>query len=691
MWGDAVPNLLIGLREGLEAGLIVSILIGTVVRGDRRDRLGQLWAGVACAAGLSLAFGAVLTFAATNLSTAGQETIGGVLSLAAVGFVTWMVFWMRRSARTLSADLRNRTEAALAVDGRVVFVIAFLAVAREGLETALFLWSTTRTTSESAGPLIGAVIGLAFAGLLCWALYRQALRINLARFFTWTGAALVVIAAGVVGYGVRELQGAGILPGINTNAFDLTTHIDPSAWYPRLVEGVFNITPTMTVLQVVGYVIYFVPVLSFFVLLNRRAHSPAPAPVRAPDAFESPTRTAPTRAPQMASNRVLVLGASGLVAVVATVAIITVIGPKQTGGTTPITISESACAPNWSPPTSGRHTFEIRNTSPKLVEIYLMDANRTTAHGEIEGLAPGTSRTLAVAIAPGSYVWRCVTPDGHDSFSASARANGAPIAGAVAYRPVTAAELDTAKHTYRRQVAGMLDTLSADSDRLLTTVRTSGASGKAKAFWLQAHLDYIRLGAAYGTFGDFDTKINGRPKGLPAGVSDPGFTGFLRLEYELWQNPVGANPAATAAQLDTDVHGLVAAFPAQNTDLRDLPLRAHEILENGLQFELTGINDHGGHTNLATLRADVDATRIVLRAISAPLTSRNPRILPHVTHSLDQLAATLDRFHSPDGSWASLTSLTTTQRQTINGQVGQLVEELAPIPDNLELPPSSTN
>ncbi len=686
MWTDAVPNLLIGLREGLEAGLIVSIVLATVVRGGRRDRLTDVWAGVACAVGLSLAFGAVLTFAAADLSTAAQETIGGVLSLFAVGFVTWMVFWMRRSARTMSANLRSRTEAALAVGGGVLFVTAFLAVAREGLETSLFLWSTTRTASESTGPLLGAVIGLITASVLCWALYRQALRINLSRFFTWTGGALVVIAAGVAGYGVRELQAARVLAGIDTVAFDLTAHVYPSSWYARIVEGVFNITPQMTVGQVGVYLLYLLPVLGLFVVMTVRGTSATPHPAQAATAIADAPRPVRPR-----PRRVwLVLNALGVVGALVGVAVIAALGPKQADQTSVITVTDGACAPGWSIPMSGQRFFEIHNTASQPIEIYLMDANGQAADGEIEGLAPGTSRTLAVALAPGSYLWRCVTPDGHDTLSATQQATGAVVAGVTAYVPVSAAELDAAKQSYRSLVAGMLGTLAADTDQLLSAVRSGGASSEARALWLQAHLDYIRMGAAYGTFGDFDTKINGRPNGLPDGATDPGFTGFLRLERELWQAPPGADPAATAAQLDADIHGLVAAFPQQDTDSRDLPLRAHEILENGLQFELTGETDRGSHTGVATLRADVDATRIVLSTLTGPLSARNAHLLAHVNQALDQLAAMLDGFHQPDGTWTPLAALTTTQRQTVDGAVSQLVEDLAPIPDILELPPGST-
>lgn len=208
VWDDAFPSFLIGLREGLEAGLIVSVLVATLVRSGERARLPHVWTGVAAAIGLSMSFGAILTFTAANLSGTGQEAFGGTLSLIAVVFVTAMVFWMRRSARTFAGEIKEKVTAALGMGVGVLVVTSFLAVGREGLETALFLWTTAQAAGSSSGPLTGAAAGLLIATGLCWGLYRRALHINLTRFFTITGAVLIVIAAGVLGYGMRDLKKA---------------------------------------------------------------------------------------------------------------------------------------------------------------------------------------------------------------------------------------------------------------------------------------------------------------------------------------------------------------------------------------------------------------------------------------------------------------------------------------------------
>jgi high-affinity iron transporter len=279
-------NYLIGLREGLEASLVVTILVAYLVRSERRHLLPRIWAGVALAVLVSLAFGALLTWGPRGLTFQAQEAIGGSLSIVAVGFVTWMIFWMARAARSLGSELRGRIDDAAEAGRWSLVAVAMLAVGREGLETALFLWAATQTatgahtasTVPAWQPITGAVLGIATAVVLGYLLYRGAVKINLTKFFTWTGAFLIVVAAGVLAYGFHDLQEARFLPGLNDLAFDVSDTIDVNSWYGTLLKGVFNFQPNPTWLQVVVWLAYLVPVLFFFLRPSKATPAGAAAP-----------------------------------------------------------------------------------------------------------------------------------------------------------------------------------------------------------------------------------------------------------------------------------------------------------------------------------------------------------------------------------------------------------------------------
>ena len=265
-----LANALIGLREGLEASLIVSILVAYLVRTGRRDALPLVWAGVAAAVVLSLSAGALLTWTAASLSFEAQELLGGTLSIVAVGFVTWMVFWMKRTARGLRGELEGRASAALGAGGTALAVVAFLAVAREGLETALFLWAAAQAAGSGPRPIVGAALGLAAAVVLARLLYARTVRLDLGRFFTITGALLIVVAAGVLSYGVHDLQEAGVLPGLHSLAFDVSDVVPPSSWYGAVLKGTVNFSPATTWLEAAAWLAYLVPVSLLY------ARRPAP-------------------------------------------------------------------------------------------------------------------------------------------------------------------------------------------------------------------------------------------------------------------------------------------------------------------------------------------------------------------------------------------------------------------------------
>jgi len=268
-----LANYLIGLREGLEAALVIGILVAYLVRTQRRDLLPSVWIGVGVAVAVSLAVGAALTLGPRGLSFTAQELIGGGLSLVAVALITWMIFWMGKTARYLKQHLEDGMERAIAVGKGAILAMALIAVGREGLETALFLWAGIEAAGATTAPITGAVLGLLTAIALGVLIYRGAVRINLRVFFQWTGVFLIIVAAGVLSYGIHDLQEAGALPGLNTLAFDVSDTITPGSVLGTLLKGIFNFSPTTTILEAVAWVAYVVPTMWLFV---RMAFAQAP-------------------------------------------------------------------------------------------------------------------------------------------------------------------------------------------------------------------------------------------------------------------------------------------------------------------------------------------------------------------------------------------------------------------------------
>jgi high-affinity iron transporter len=274
-------NALIGLREGLEASLVVSILVAFLVRTDRRRELPKVWLGVGVAIAVSVGVTLALTLTQQALTFEAQEALGGSLSIVAVGFVTWMIFWMRRVGRTIAAELQGGLERAIAMGSVAVVVMAALAVGREGLETAMFFFAAAQAAGETTGPLIGFLSGIAVSVVLAYLIYRGAVKLNLGKFFTVTGVLLVFVAAGILAYGVHDLQEAGILPGLNTLAFDVSAAIPADSWYGTLLKGVFNFSPQTTVAEAVVWVLYVAIVLTLFLRRPRRTTA-ASAPSSSP-------------------------------------------------------------------------------------------------------------------------------------------------------------------------------------------------------------------------------------------------------------------------------------------------------------------------------------------------------------------------------------------------------------------------
>ena len=255
-----LSNFLIALREGLEAALIVGILLAYVVKTGRSNGLRFIWIGVAAAIALSLGIGAVLTFTAKSLPNSFEPLFAGGTAVGAVALVTWMVFWMRRTAHQLQASLHERL--ATAIGPVAIATAAFLAVVREGIETSLFLYTNARTVGANSGPLIGLLLGFVLAIALGWAVYNRAIHLDLGKFFLITGVGLIVVAAGVLSHGIGDLeQSFNKHPAL---AFDVHHIIGVDSVVGRLLGGTIGFSPVTTVIQASTWALYLVVVLSLY-------------------------------------------------------------------------------------------------------------------------------------------------------------------------------------------------------------------------------------------------------------------------------------------------------------------------------------------------------------------------------------------------------------------------------------------
>ncbi|HVV24717.1 MAG TPA: iron uptake transporter permease EfeU [Pseudonocardiaceae bacterium] len=679
MWADAVPNLLIGLREGLEGGLVVSILLAAVRRGSGGSRAARsVWLGVLAALMLALSFGAVLTFSRSELSARAQDAFGGILSVIAVVLVTAMIFWMRSTARDLSGDLGKQVDVALRIGAGALAATAFLAVGREGLETALFLWTAVQASGETTAPLIGAAVGIAVAVALCWLLYRRAIRINLGVFFRRTAVALVVIAGGVLAYGIGDLQESGLVPGHAWLAFDLTGSVSPDSWWVAIIRGVTNLTPSMTWLQVVAYVLYVGIVLAVFLWFQ---------PVREPVGERQRERRRVPWMPAWVHQPWTPIAAAVLVPVVAAgVFALVGAGSSAATATQQVTVTAQACMPDFTRLDAGNRTFTVLNRSGRAGDVYFVRSTDGGVVAEAENLGPGTERTVTVAVATGSYQWKCDMSGETPRTSTAVRTSGGrnvAFPRMFAVPPLQPSELDVPIQRYQTYVDGQLATMITQVTALRSAIDRNDLPA-ARAAWQAPQLTWERVGAAYDSFGDLAGAIDGGPQGLPDGVHDKDFTGLRRIEYGLWHGQSAATLAPYAAQLLTDIQTLRQKLPSLTTNPKDMVIRAHEILEDAQRDHLSGMSDQGAGTGFAETLADVDATRVVLDELAPLIDERKAGLVDTVRSDLDALQRALEATRH-NGVWDNETTAPIAERQRVNAAIGQELEDISPVPDLLEI------
>ena len=359
------------------------------------------------------------------------------------------------------------------------------------------------------------------------------------------------------------------------------------------------------------------------------------------------------------------------IAVVAAAASLTACG-GGTSGT--ISFNSASCGGTWTLATPGWHTFELYNANDVGGEIDLIDPRTSGIYAEVDQFGPGTRQTMSLDVGSGRYAFRCLFDDTDPMTGPTVTVPG-HVKGFAATVPVTFNELVGPAKAYQAYVAAGLQTLLGQTETLAGDVQRGDLTA-ARGAWLPAHLTYETLGAAYDAFGTFDDEIDGRADAL--GVTNPQWTGFYRLEYGLWHGQSAGELAPYASKLVADEKSLIAAWPTMEIPLIDVGLRTHEILENALEFQLTGHDDYGSGTTLATTLANIQGTRELLSLLHPLLATRYPG-LPGVYTWLNRLQALLEAEHQAGGAWVPVSQLPESARQDIDAACSQALQELAPI------------
>lgn len=289
-------GFLIMLREGLEAALIVAIILAYLKTLDRRSDFGLVWAGTGAAVLGSMVAGVIIFAAVGELEGPAEEITEGLVALVAVGVLTWMIFWMGRQARFIKGELQTKVDAAVARGSATALAgIAFVAVVREGLESALFLLSTTVGTESNAAQLGGGLIGVAAAAGVGYLVYKGSRKINLRFFFRITGVLIILFAGGLLASAVHEFQEVGAIGTLEERVYDVgaISTLNPGhSQMGEFLNGLFGWSPAPSIEMLLAYFVYLIPVGAAFLRSTRKVPARMPAPVREPTQTQHETAPA---------------------------------------------------------------------------------------------------------------------------------------------------------------------------------------------------------------------------------------------------------------------------------------------------------------------------------------------------------------------------------------------------------------
>ena len=641
-----LPTFVIGLREGLEAALIVGIIAAFLGQQGRRDALRQVWIGTAAAVAICIAIAIALQAISSDLPQRQQEGLETVVGALAVGMVTYMIIFMRRHARDLKGDLQGAAASALASgSSRALVVMAFLAVLREGFETAVFLLATFHASGDATTSWLGAVIGISLAAAIGYGIYKGGVRLNLARFFRITGLVLVVVAAGLVMTAFHTANEAGWLSAGQAQAVDLSWLVRPGTPLSSLLTGVLGIQPYPAWIEVIAWFAYLVPML-VIVAWRRGAVIAAVAAVLA------------LVVSGCASSHPG--GSSGTAA------------SSDSATTVTINLTPQGCAPKPARIAAGPVDFNVTNTSAGTVsEAELRTNDLAKILGEQENLTPGLSGGFSLVLQPGTYKVSCPgAAQAHWDLTVTGKATGPSWSS----NPQLAASVRGYTAYVEQNTADLVSHTQAFCQAI-----NAGNLNQAKVLYPQARVYYERIEPVAEIWGSLDTDIDGRWEN-PVTVASQ-FIGFHRIEQLLWSdNTLAGAPKLCAGLVRNEQQLLTLVRSAQYNPL-EMASGATDLINEAATAKISGEEERYSNTDLPVFQANVDAAMEVVSLLQPYLQGHDPGLLAQIRQRNAAVAQLMTHYRTSPGyddtGYVEYSTVLDSQRRQLSGVVNALAESLS--------------
>jgi high-affinity iron transporter len=640
-----LTTFVIALREGLEASLIVGIIAAFLRRQGRPDALRAMWLGVALAVALCLAVAVVLRIVDNQLPHREQEGLETIVALVAVAMVTYMIVWMTEHARDLKGQLQEQAAGALVQGSAIALVaMAFLAVLREGFETSVFLLAAFNDATDPVPAGIGVVLGLVAAVGLGYAIYRGGLRLNLSRFFLVTGVVLVLVAAGLVASSLHTAAEAGWVVGGQAEALNLSAIVRPGTVWESLITGILGIHPEPTVIEVVGWLLYAIPMLTI---------------VLVPDAVRPRVRAMVAGGAVVAAPIVLLVGTLGGGEETSSA-----VASSGAGKTVTVSISDNGCEPANLKLASGPTTFVVTNKgSTKVTEYEVMKGDRALA--EVENVTSGLTGRFSLTLQPGRYTLRCT---GAANENASLTVTGARAETALA--PELQRGVDGYRAFLKRETGALVTGVEA-----LRTALAGGDLAAARSAYAKARVPYERVEPVAESFGDLDPRIDARANDVPKSQ----WTGFHPIERKLWVQKTTKGTAALADGLVADSRKLQRLVRTVKLEPAQVGNGANELLGEVSRSKITGEEERYSHLDLLDFDANVEGARAAFDAIRPALAGKDPDLVAEIERRFGLVDAALRPHETADG-FVPYTALAKPQVRRLSEVIDALAEPLSEAP-----------